>query len=143
MSEETKDKILQLDEGLVALDQDLTRLEDRVGEVLARVAKLEEQLVTIAQACEKAMQERKTSRASKPARRRTTAPPGKVTDKLKGNIMGAVEHGSLQQTFRRAEVIQMFRCSPPHATRALADLVDGGKLRLDGVKGGAKYVVVG
>jgi chromosome segregation ATPase len=137
---ETKDKILQID--LVALDEDMTRLEDRVGEVLARVAKLEEQLVTIAQACEKAMQERK-ARASKPARRRTTSPVGKVTDKLKGNIMGAVEHGSLQQTFRRAEVIQMFRCSPPHATRALADLVDGGKLRLDGVKGGAKYVVVG
>jgi hypothetical protein len=137
---ETKDKILQID--LVALDEDMTRLEDRVGEVLARVAKMEEQLVAIAQACEKAMQERK-ARASKPARRRTTAPPGKVTDKLKGNIMGAVEHGSLQQTFRRAEVIQMFRCSPPHATRALADLVDGGKLRLDGVKGGAKYVVVG
>jgi hypothetical protein len=57
-------------------------------------------------------------------------------------IMDAVRDSQLATTFTRSKVIDLFACPPPHATRALGDLVEAGKLKLEGVKGGAKYIVV-
>lgn len=67
---------------------------------------------------------------------------GKITDVLGVRIMDAVRDGQLATTFTRSKVIDLFACPPPHATRALGDLVEGGKLKLEGVKGGAKYIVI-
>lgn len=76
------------------------------------------------------------------APRAPKASGGKITDVLGVRIMDAVRDGQLATTFTRSKVIDLFACPPPHATRALGDLVEAGKLRLEGVKGGAKYIVV-
>lgn len=76
------------------------------------------------------------------APRAPKASGGKITDVLGLRIMDAVRDGQLATTFTRGKVIDLFACPPPHATRALGDLVERGKLKLEGVKGGAKYIVV-
>ena len=76
------------------------------------------------------------------APRAPKASGGKITDVLGVRIMDAVRDSQLGTVFTRSKVIDLFACPPPHATRALGDLVEAGKLRLEGVKGGAKYIVV-
>lgn len=76
------------------------------------------------------------------APRAPKASGGKITDVLGVRIMDAVRDSQLATTFTRSKVIDLFACPPPHATRALGDLVEAGKLKLEGVKGGAKYIVV-
>lgn len=149
----------ELDRALTKCEDDVILQRDRVDAHDRELAMLHERCAKLEEAIEVALASLRTMDAApspivkheakpvavaKPASRAPRAPKpsdGKITD-LGMRIMDAVRDSQLATTFTRSKVIDLFACHPPHATRALGDLVEAGKLRLEGVKGGAKYIVV-
>lgn len=150
----------ELDRALTKCEDDVILQRDRVDAHDRELAMLHERCAKLEEAIEVALASLRTMDAApspivkhdakpvavaKPAPRAPRAPKasgGKITDVLGVRIMDAVRDSQLATTFTRSKVIDLFACPPPHATRALGDLVEAGKLKLEGVKGGAKYIVV-
>jgi len=150
----------ELDRALTKCEDTIILQRDRIVEHERELATLHERCAKLEEAIEVALASLRTMNAApspivnheakpvavaKPASRAPRAPKasgGKITDVLGVRIMDAVRNSQLATTFTRSKVIDLFACPPPHATRALGDLVEAGKLRLEGVKGGAKYIVV-
>jgi hypothetical protein len=131
----------ELDRALTKCEDDVILQRDRVDAHDRELAMLHKRCAKLEEAIEVAIASLRTMDAAR-APRAPKASGGKITDVLGVRIMDAVRDSQLATTFTRSKVIDLFSCPPPHATRALGDLVEAGKLKLEGVKGGAKYIVV-
>ena len=148
-----RDRVDAHDRELAMLHERCAKLEEIVSVLRATVRSIDESLPQLTRSHAPApvfeaegdgviKQQRTCIIAAPRAPRAPKASGGKITDVLGVRIMDAVRDSQLATTFTRSKVIDLFSCPPPHATRALGDLVEAGKLRLEGVKGGAKYIVV-
>jgi len=153
-----RDRIVEHERELATLHERCAKLEEIVSVLRATVRSIDESLpqLTRFHAPDPVFEpegddvvEPEGDGVIEPNRTRIIAAPrapkasgGKITDVLGRRIMEAVRDGQLAITFTRSKVIDLFACPPPHATRALGDLVEAGKLKLEGIKGGAKYIVV-
>jgi len=153
-----RDRVDAHDRELATLHERCAKLEEIVSVLRATVRSIDESLpqLTRSHAPDPVFEpegddvvEPEGDGVIEPERTRIIAAPrapkasgGKITDVLGRRIMEAVRDGQLAITFTRSKVIDLFACPPPHATRALGDLVEGGKLKLEGVKRGAKYIVI-
>jgi len=153
-----RDRIVAHEYELATLNERCAKLEEIVFGLRATVRSIDEKLPQFTRSYAPApvfepegddVVEPEGDGVIEPNRTRIIAAPrapkasgGKITDVLGRRIMEAVRDGQLAITFTRSKVIDLFACPPPHATRALGDLVEGGKLKLEGVKGGAKYIVI-